>query len=56
MEAKEKECDDLRESAVAVLKNCFGIETDFPGLYPSFMVNGKADHTTLATIKSALKG
>lgn len=31
-----------------------GIEIDYPGLYPSFKVNGFTEHTTLQAISAAL--
>lgn len=45
-------CDRYRASAVAVLE-LFGIETDFPGLYPSFTVKGYAHHSTLSALIAA---
>jgi hypothetical protein len=46
-------CDRLRRDAEALLKP-LGIAVDYPGLYPSFMVKGYAEHSTLNAISAAL--
>ena len=48
------QCDDYREKAEAILKP-MGIETDYPGLYPSFMVRGGTYYTPLSAISAALE-
>ncbi len=45
----------LRDEAEALLAP-LGIGIDYPGLYPSFKVNGFSEHTTLAAISAALEG
>lgn len=51
---KETECDEIRAAAVRLMKTVFKADTDFPGLFPSFMVNGFSEHSTLGAIKAAL--
>jgi hypothetical protein len=41
------------QNGEALLKP-FGIETDWPGLYPSFKVNGFSEYTTEAAVLSAI--
>lgn len=53
MERGNSLCDRLRRDAEALLKP-LGIGVDYPGLYPSFMVKGYAEHSTLNAISAAL--
>jgi len=48
-----KQCDKLRSQAEALLAP-LGIECDYPGLYPSFKVNGYDEHSTQNAVSSAL--
>jgi hypothetical protein len=54
LERKEIECDEIRNAAIRVMETVFKVSVDFPGLYPSFMVNGFSEHSTLGAIKAAL--
>lgn len=54
MQRCERQCDNYREEAQAILKP-FGIETDYPGLYPSFLVRGGTYYTPLSAISAALE-
>lgn len=49
-----KQCDDYRRKAEALLAP-LGIEVDYPGLYPSFKVNGFEEHSTEQAVSSALQ-
>ena len=51
----EERCDEYRRKAEAMLKP-LGIVVDYPGLYPSFTVNGHSEHSTLNAISAALEG
>ena len=53
LERKEIECDEIRNAAVRLMQTVFKIETDFPGLYPAFKVNGFCEHSTLGAIRAA---
>jgi hypothetical protein len=46
-------CDKFRTEAEALLKP-YGIEVDYPGLYPSFKVKGFEEHTVLSALSAAL--
>ena len=48
-----KQVDKLRNEAETMLTP-LGIVVDYPGLYPSFTVNGYAEHSTLNAISAAL--
>jgi hypothetical protein len=50
----EAQSDRYREQAEALLKP-LGIVTDYPGLYPSFMVKGRAEYSALSAISAALE-
>jgi len=45
--------DRLRAEGEALLKP-FGIECDYPGLYPSFKVNGYDEHSIQSAISAAV--
>lgn len=47
-------CDKYRQEAIKLLAP-LGIEVDFPGLYPSFKVNGFDHHHTLGAISAAIE-
>jgi len=47
-------CGQLRRDAEALLKP-LKIEVDYPGLYPSFKVNGFCEYTVLNAISAALE-
>lgn len=51
-----KQCDAIRERAEELLKP-LGIVVDYPGLYPSFSIKGKAGnyHTTESAVSAALE-
>ncbi len=49
-----KQCDDYRRKAEALLTP-LGIEVDYPGLYPSFKVNGFEEHSTESAVSAAIK-
>ena len=51
----ERQCDRYRMRAEALLKP-LGIAVDYPGLYPSFTVNGHSEHSTLNAVSAALEG
>jgi hypothetical protein len=55
MAACEARCETLRNEAEQLLKP-LGIEVDYPGLYPSFTVNGFGYHTTESAVSAALEG
>lgn len=46
-------CEQLRNEAEALLAP-LGIAVDYPGLYPSFTVNGFSEHSTINAISAAL--
>lgn len=46
-------CERLRTEAEALLAP-LGIETDYPGLYPSFKVNGRHEYSVINAISAAL--
>lgn len=48
-------CDAMRSEAEALLSP-LGIAVDYPGLYPSFTVNGFSHHTTESAVSAALEG
>lgn len=48
-----KEENKQAQNGESLLKP-FGIETDWPGLYPSFKVNGFSEYTTEAAVLSAI--
>lgn len=50
-----KQCDAIRDRAEALLAP-LGIVVDYPGLYPSFAVNGATYYTTEAAVSAALEG
>jgi len=50
----EKQCDACRVRAEKLLEP-LGIEVDYPGLYPSFMVKGHSCHTTESAVSLALE-
>jgi hypothetical protein len=47
----EDECERQRLKAEDVL-SIFGIETDYPGLYPSFKLNGYNYHSTESVLRA----
>lgn len=49
----EARCDRLRREAEALLRP-LGIKCSYPGLYPSFTVNGFDEHETRAAVLVAL--
>lgn len=51
----EKQCERFRNQAEELLKP-LGIVVDYPGLYPSFTLNGFAYHTTESAVSAALEG
>lgn len=48
-------CERLRRDAESVLTP-LGIQVDYPGLYPSFVVHGFCEHSTLNAVSAALDG
>lgn len=54
LERCEKQCDAFRDRAEKLLQP-LGVVVDYPGLYPSFMVNGFAYHTTESAVSAALE-
>lgn len=48
-----KRCEKLRNEAEALLSP-LGIKCDYPGLYPSFKVNGYDEHSTQNAVSAAL--
>lgn len=48
-----KQCEAFRDRAEALLSP-LGIKCDYPGLYPSFTVNGYSEHTTQSAVSAAL--
>jgi hypothetical protein len=50
----ETQCDKYRRRAEALLAP-LEIVTDYPGLYPSFTVNGRAEYSTLNAVSAALE-
>ena len=53
MERMNKRSDWLQCEAEAMLAP-LGIKVDYPGLYPSFTVNGYAEHSTASAVLAAL--
>lgn len=51
----ENQCDRFRTQAEALLTP-LGVAVDYPGLYPSFTVNGGSYHTTESAVSAALEG
>jgi hypothetical protein len=54
MKRGERQCGALRSRAEDMLGE-LGITVDYPGLYPSFTVNGFGYHTTESAVSAALE-
>ena len=54
MKRGDRRCAKLRKEAEQLLAP-FGIIVDYPGLYPSFTVNGFEEHSTIHAISAALE-
>ena len=50
----ENKCRELRRKAEVLLEP-LGIEVDYPGLYPSFKVNGFEYHSTFSAVSAAME-
>ncbi len=50
----ENKCSEYRRKAEALLEP-LGIEVDYPGLYPSFKVNGFEHYSTISAVSAALE-
>ena len=49
----EKRCEDYRKLAEDLLAP-FGITCDYPGLHPSFKVNGFGHHSVMSALSAAV--
>jgi hypothetical protein len=50
----DRRCDDLRDRAETVL-SLWQIEVDYPGLYPSFKLDGFSYYDVLTVLREAIK-
>ena len=50
----ENKCSELRRKAEALLEP-LGIQVDYPGLYPSFKVNGFEHYSAISAVSAALE-
>lgn len=54
MDRCNTQCDKLRRDAEKLLTP-LGIVVDYPGLYPSFTVDGYGHHSTLSAVSAAME-
>lgn len=54
LERGNRQCDHYRQQAEHKLAP-FGITVDYPGLYPSFQVNGRHFYDVLTAVSAALE-